>query len=283
VYKKTVAIIGSGTMGQGIAYLFAKFNWNVTVLVRDQNKIEILDEKFKSLSLKEQKRNKLQPNDSAAALCERISYTDNINDFSGLELVVAAISEDVDIKMTLFKEIGKIASKDMIIASNTSSLSITELASVYPYPENVVGLHFFNPAPVMKLVETIKGLNTSHETIERVNEIALELKKKPIVVEEFPGFVVNRLLMPMINEAVNLLDCGIAEAKDIDSAMKLGANHPLGPLELADFIGIDVVLAILETLYSETGEHRYKPSYTLKKMCLGNKLGRKVSEGFYQY
>lgn len=276
-------IIGAGTMGLGIAYLLSKNFGCVTVIVRNLDKKQENYNFIGRLAKKDEKRRKLKDGDTASDLMSRISFTTKYTCISVADFVIETVSENISTKLKVFQSIADHSQKHTVVASNTSSLSITELASVYPYPEQVVGVHFFNPAIIMKLVEIIKGFNTSQKTLDFVLQLSVDLGKSPIVVDEYPGFVVNRLLMPMINEAINLLDCGVATLEGIDTAMKHGANHPIGPLELADLIGLDVVYAILDTLYAETGEHRYKPSYTLKKMCLANKLGRKTNQGFYKY
>lgn len=276
-------VVGAGTMGLGISYLLAKNNWQVTIVVRDLAKSAEKYAFLERLARKDEKRKKLNDADTATDLVERISFSDDYKSVNDARFVIEAVSENISVKLDVIKKISLYSTKNTILATNTSSLSVTHLASVYPIPEQVVGVHFFNPATIMQLVEVIKGFNTSQSTLDFVFNLAKDLGKLPIVVDEYPGFVVNRLLMPMINEAVHLLDCGVATLEDIDTAMRQGANHPIGPLELADLIGLDVVYAILDTLYAETGEHRYKPSYTLKKMCLANKLGRKTNQGFYNY
>ncbi|UJF23140.1 3-hydroxyacyl-CoA dehydrogenase family protein [Shewanella sp. OMA3-2] len=276
-------VVGAGTMGLGICYLLSKNKGYVTVIVKDLAKETDKRAFLERLAKKDEKRNNLTDGDTATDLMDRITFSDHYKSVNEAQFVIEAVSENIDVKLDIIKNIAIYSKDTTIVATNTSSLSITELASSYLYPEQIVGMHFFNPATIMQLVEVIKGFNTSQSAVDFVLNLAKDLGKSPIVVDEYPGFVVNRLLMPMINEAVNLLDCGVATLKGIDTAMRQGANHPIGPLELADLIGIDVVYAILDTLYAETGEHRYKPSYTLKKMCLANKLGRKSSQGFYTY
>ncbi len=189
----------------------------------------------------------------------------------------------MELKKKIFKELDEVTKDDAILASNTSALSITEIATVTERPDKVVGVHFFNPVPVMKLVELIKSITTSDEAFEKVESLVKELGKSPVEVNEAPGFVVNRILVPMINEAAFLLNEGVASAEDIDTAMKLGANHPIGPLALGDMIGLDVCLAIMETLYDEFGDSKYRPCPLLKKKVRANQLGRKTGEGFYSY
>jgi 3-hydroxybutyryl-CoA dehydrogenase len=276
-------VVGAGTMGLGICYLLIKNNWQVTVIIRDISKEADKLGFLKKLADKDEKRSNLNGVDKAIDLLHRVKFSDSFESVSSADFVIEAVSESINVKLDIIRSISKFSTINTVVATNTSSLSITQIGSIYPYSERVVGVHFFNPATVMNLVEVIKGFNTSQSTLDFVLNLVEKLGKTSIVVDEYPGFVVNRLLMPMINEAVNLLDCGVATLTDIDLAMRQGANHPIGPLELADLIGIDVVYAILDTLHAETGENRYKPSYTLKKMCLANKLGRKTKQGFYSY
>ncbi len=276
-------VVGAGTMGLGICYLLIKNNWQVTVIIRDISKEADKLGFLKKLADKDEKRSNLNGVDKAIDLIHRVKFSDSFESVSSADFVIEAVSESINVKLDIIRSISKFSTINTVVATNTSSLSITQIGSIYPHSERVVGVHFFNPATVMNLVEVIKGFNTSQSTLDFVLNIVEKLGKTSIIVDEYPGFVVNRLLMPMINEAVNLLDCGVATLKDIDLAMRQGANHPIGPLELADLIGIDVVYAILDTLYAETGDNRYKPSYTLKKMCLANNLGRKTSQGFYSY
>jgi 3-hydroxybutyryl-CoA dehydrogenase len=212
-----------------------------------------------------------------------IIITTNYDDLKDCELVIEAISEDMDVKKDVFSTLDEIVNKDAILATNTSSLSITEIARVTNRPDKIIGMHFFNPVPLMKLVEVIKGIATSEDTKNKIIEMCNTLGKTAVEVEEAPGFVVNRILIPMINEAIGILADGVASAKDIDDAMKLGANHPMGPLALADLIGLDVCLAIMEVLYTEFGDSKYRPHPLLRKMVRGNLLGRKTKKGFFEY
>ncbi len=200
-----------------------------------------------------------------------------------MDLVIESTTEDLESKKELFKALDALLDSDVILATNTSSLSITEIAYVTSRPEKVIGMHFFNPVPVMSLVEVIRGLMTSDETNSIIIDLSRNLGKTPVEVEEAAGFVVNRILIPMINEAVGILADGLASKEDIDEAMKLGANHPMGPLELGDLIGLDVVLAILNTMYQEYADPKYRPHFFLRKMVRAGKLGRKTGEGFYKY
>ena len=216
-------------------------------------------------------------------ILSRISGTTDMNLAADCDLVVEAAIENMKIKKEIFAELDKICKPETILASNTSSLSITEVASATGRPEKVIGMHFFNPAPVMKLVEIIRGMATSQETFDAVKELSLEIGKEPVEVAEAPGFVVNRILIPMINEASFILQEGIASVEDIDTAMKFGANHPMGPLALGDLIGLDVCLAIMDVLYNETGDTKYRASSTLRKYVRAGWLGRKTGRGFYNY
>lgn len=216
-------------------------------------------------------------------ILSRISGTTDMNLAADCDLVVEAAIENMKIKKEIFAELDKICKPETILASNTSSLSITEVASATNRPEKVIGMHFFNPAPVMKLVEIIRGMATSQETFDAVKELSVAIGKEPVEVEEAPGFVVNRILIPMINEASFIFQEGIASVEDIDTAMKYGANHPMGPLALGDLIGLDVCLAIMDVLYNETGDTKYRSSSILRKYVRAGWLGRKSGRGFYNY
>lgn len=274
-----VTIMGAGTMGAGIAQVFAAKGHEVALCdvnaeLAAKGKANISRGLGKLIA-----RGKIEQE-----VCDRILAaitTGTILLAADSALVVEAVKEDIQVKRELFSALAKICTKDAIFATNTSSLSITELSTGSDRP--VIGMHFFNPAPVMELVEIIAGLMTPKETTDWVTDLARSLGKTPVLVHEAPGFVVNRILIPMINEAITVLYEGTASASDIDTAMMLGANHPIGPLSLADLIGNDVILAIMETLQKETGDSKYRPCPLLRKMVRGGLLGRKTSKGFFSY
>lgn len=283
---KKVAIIGFGTMGSGVAQVFALAGYEV--VARDVTE-ELLK---RGLSLirdgpfglnKAVEKGKIRKEDAEAALSRIRTTTDLTEAVREADLVVEAIFENLELKKQVFKEIDENAPPHTIIASNTSTLSITALGAATRRPDKVVGMHFFNPVPVMRLVEVVKGLATSDETVEVVKQLAIKLGKTPIVCKDVPGFVANRVAFPYLVEAMRLYEMGVASAQDIDNAMKLGYNFPMGPLELMDLIGLDVVLDVLESLYRETGDSKFYPPTILRQMVRAGWLGRKTGRGFYVY
>ncbi|MFZ0389936.1 MAG: 3-hydroxybutyryl-CoA dehydrogenase [Calditrichia bacterium] len=279
---RNVAVVGSGTMGNGIAHVFAQFGFSVILLDVQQSYLERAVQTIEKNLQRQVKKEKIT-NDDAKEILDRITTSINLEDCSNCELVVEAVTEDYSIKQKVFSRLNEICDSETIFASNSSSLSMTRLAAGSGRPERFIGMHFMNPVPVMKLVEVIRGMATSRETLDTILAVAEKLRKTPVEVQDYPGFIANRILMPMINEAIFSLMEGVAEKEAIDTVMKLGMAHPMGPLELADFIGLDVCLAILEVLYNGFKDPKYRPCPLLVNMVAAGYLGRKTGRGFYSY
>lgn len=278
-----VSVIGSGTMGNGIAHVFAQYGFEVSLIDIQQ---EALDRALATIgaNLERQiKKGALTEEDKDKTLARIRTYTALSEGVKEADLVVEAATEKEEIKLNLFKNLDELCRPATILASNTSSISITKIAAATKRPEQVIGMHFMNPVPVMKLVEVIKGYSTSAETTETVFELSKMMEKIPVEVNDYPGFVANRILMPMINEAIYTLYEGVAGVEEIDTVMKLGMAHPMGPLQLADFIGLDVCLSILRVLHEGFGQPKYAPCPLLVNMVVAGKLGKKSGEGFYKY
>lgn len=279
---KKIGVLGTGTMGAGIIQLLAQNGYEVVLRARREssvaNGIATVDKNLEKLVSKE----KLTAG-AKKEIMGRIKGSTDIGIVADADFIIEAATEEMESKKALFAELDQLCKPETIIATNTSSLSISEIASATNRPDKVIGMHFFNPVSMMKLVEIIEGLSTSDETRDTILELTKALGKQPVLVEEMAGFVVNRILVPMINEAVGILADGIAKAEDIDQAMMLGANHPMGPLALGDLIGLDICLSVMEVLHSEFGDDKYRPHPLLRKMVRAGKLGRKSGEGFFVY
>ena len=279
---KTTAVIGAGTMGNGIAHVMAMFDYKVILV---DVKEEFLDRAMKTIDKNLGRmvtKEKITEEQKQAAL-KNISTATNIDDIAGVDFVVEAATENKEVKLDLFRKIDSLCKEGVILATNTSSISITEIAAATGRPDKVIGMHFMNPVAMMKLVEVIKGVATSDETYEITKDFAEKLGKIPVLANDYPGFIANRILLPMINEAIYCLMEGVGTAEAIDTVMKLGMAHPMGPLTLADFIGLDVCLWILEVMHEGLGDPKYRPCPLLRNMVAAGYLGRKSGRGFYEY
>jgi len=279
---KKISIIGAGTMGNGIAQVFAMNNYHVNLIDLNSNS---LSKGINSIvtNLDRMIKRDIISSDQKITTLDNIITTMEINSAKSSDLVIEAVTENIGIKLKLFKQLDQICSKETILATNTSSISITEIAASTNRPEKVIGMHFMNPVPIMKLVEVIRGRKTSDETIKSIIKISKTIKKIAIEVNDYPGFIANRILLPMINEAIEALNTGVAKVNNIDSIMKIGMGYPMGPLQLADFIGLDVCLSILKVMHEGFKDLKYAPSELLVNMVKSGKLGVKSGEGFYDY
>ncbi|WP_417871399.1 3-hydroxybutyryl-CoA dehydrogenase [Winogradskyella sp.] len=280
---KNIAVIGAGTMGNGIAHTFAQSGFKVNLIDISEASLErglaTISKNLDRMVAKE----KITENDKAETLGNITTYTNTVDGVKNTDLVVEAATENVDLKLKIFKQLDDACHEATILATNTSSISITQIAAVTSRPEKVIGMHFMNPVPIMKLVEIIRGYNTSDEVTNTIMELSKTLGKVPTEVNDYPGFVANRILMPMINESIETLYNGVAGVQEIDTVMKLGMAHPMGPLQLADFIGLDVCLSILNVMYDGFKNPKYAPCPLLVNMVQAGKLGVKSGEGFYDY
>ena len=282
-HMKKVAVIGAGTMGNGIAHTFAQCGYEISLIDISEDSLERGMKTIEKNLDRMVKKEKISEDDKQNTLANITTFTAMTDGVVGVDLVVEAATENMDIKLKIFTQLDEICAENVILASNTSSISITKIGAATKRPEKVIGMHFMNPVPVMKLVEIIRGYATSDEVTEQIMSLSRGLKKSPVEVNDYPGFVANRILMPMINEAIYTIYEGVAGVEEIDTVMMLGMAHPMGPLHLADFIGLDVCLSILEVLYKGFGNPKYAPCPLLVNMVTAGKLGVKSGEGFYDY
>ena len=280
---KNIAVIGAGTMGNGIAHVFAQFGYRVNLIDVSQASLDKAIATIGKNLDRQLAKEAITESEKQNTLSNLTTFTSLIDGVKGVDLVVEAATENVDLKLQIFKELDAATSENVILATNTSSISITKIAAVTNRPDKVIGMHFMNPVPVMKLIEIIRGYSTSDEVTNLIMEISKKLDKVPVEVNDYPGFVANRILMPMINEAIYTLYEGVAGVEEIDTVMKLGMAHPMGPLQLADFIGLDVCLAILRVLHEGFGNPKYAPCPLLVNMVTAGKKGIKSGEGFYTW
>lgn len=284
VVKKNscVGIVGAGTMGRGIAQIFLQSGWRVILSDSISTQLTLASKHINRGLIREIEKGRLDSKQKDICL-KNIKSVTNLLPLEDADLVIEAVNENLDLKLGIFTQMGSICSKKTIFASNTSSISITQLGAATRFPQRTVGMHFMNPVPVMPLVEVVKGLKTSKRTLSIICEVVRSLNKTPITINDSPGFVSNRVLIPMINEAIFCVHEGVGSPEEVDLIMKLGMKHPLGPLALADLIGLDVCLDIMETLHSDFKDSKYRPCPLLQKMVLGGYLGKKSGKGFYQY
>lgn len=280
---KNIAVIGAGTMGNGIAHVFAQFGYRVNLIDVSQASLDKAIATIGKNLDRQLAKEAITESEKQNTLLNLTTFTSLIDGVKGVDLVVEAATENIDLKLQIFKELDAATSENVILATNTSSISITKIAAVTNRPDKVIGMHFMNPVPVMKLIEIIRGYSTSDEVTNLIMEISKKLDKVPVEVNDYPGFVANRILMPMINEAIYTLYEGVAGVEEIDTVMKLGMAHPMGPLQLADFIGLDVCLAILRVLHDGFGNPKYAPCPLLVNMVTAGKKGIKSGEGFYSW
>ena len=280
---KNITVVGSGTMGSGIAHCFAQYGYSVNLVDLSKDALALAMVKIENNLDRQLKKEILTAEEKAATLGRITLFTDLKEAIKVADLVVEAVSEDQTIKAKIFDQLDTHAPAACILATNTSSLSITTIAAFTKRPEKVIGMHFMNPVPVMRLVEIIQGYQTSHNTLETIKTLTTQIEKVPLVAADYPGFVANRILLPMINEAIEALFQGVAEVEAIDEMMKLGMGHPMGPLRLADFIGLDVCLSVLEVLHQGFGKDKYAPCPLLRNLVSAGNLGVKTKRGFYDY